>query len=108
MKLKIRILAFFGFSVTWKYEKTPREAIERQTRRVVERNRGLRGSFSSATELRKEMNSPQADTTKEACTVIIFFFIVFFMESFKNLNAVNRGARLLKDCDNVELEDRSS
>ena len=47
--------------------------MERQTRRVVERNRGLRGSFSSATELKKEMNSLQADTTKEACTVIKYF-----------------------------------
>ena len=40
--------------------------MEMKTRSVVERNRGLRGNFSSATELREEINNLQADTTREA------------------------------------------
>ena len=43
--------------------------VEIKTRSVVERKRGLRGNFSSVTELREEINSLQADTTREASTV---------------------------------------
>ena len=49
----------------------PRASMVTATSNVVERKRGRRGSFSSATELRQERSNRHEETIREECLTIV-------------------------------------